>query len=74
MKYFCDYCDSEIGKPTAVSSRPIATIEFIDTATGKSTNQMCCTNCAQKLKEYLETLKKDNGIITMGQDLNIKIK
>lgn len=74
IKYFCDSCGKEIGQPSAVSARPIATIEIIDPATGKSTSQMCCTDCTPKLKEWIATTQKENGVVPIGKGFNIKTK
>ncbi len=74
IKYFCDTCGKEIGPPSAVSARPIATIEIIDPATGKSTSQMCCTNCTPKLKEWVEKSQKENNVMPIGKDFNLKVK
>lgn len=64
----------EIAPPTPISSRPIATVEFINSATGKQTSQMCCPGCAAKLKELMEKIKKENKIVNLGKDLTMKVK
>ena len=74
IKYYCDFCHNEILPPTPVSSRPISNIDFIDAVTKKSATQMGCVDCTVKIKEFLEEIKKENKVINLGKDLNIKIK
>lgn len=74
LKYYCDCCSCEIAPPTQLSNRPIATVEFIDAATGKQKSLMCCTDCTAKLKEFIEKIKEENKIVNLGKDLTIKIK
>lgn len=81
LKYLCDLCGSEIVPPIPptlstpkINEVQIATIGFIDPTTGKQIDQMSCAKCTIKLKEFIETVKKENGIVNIGEDLNIKIK
>lgn len=74
IKYFCDCCGKEVAQPTQVSARPIATIEIIEPATGKTTSQMTCTNCTPLLKEWISSIQKENNVVPIGRDLNLKMK
>jgi len=74
IKYYCDLCGNEIGPPQAVSARPIATVEIIEPATGKTSSQMACTNCTPKLKEYIEGIQKENNVMPIGKGFNLKVK
>ncbi|RLB67632.1 MAG: hypothetical protein DRH08_03125 [Deltaproteobacteria bacterium] len=74
VKYYCDACGKEIGTPSPVSARPIATIEIIEPTTGKSTSQMCCTDCTPKLKEWITGVQKENNVVAINKDFNLKIQ
>ena len=74
VKYFCDACGKEVNMTPKINALPIATVETIDPATGKRESQMCCTNCTPKLKEFIQRLRNEKGIIKIGDDLSIKIK
>ena len=74
LKYYCDLCNKEIAPPSPINARSIATVEFIDSTTGKQTASMCCRDCAAKLKEFMEKIKGENKIVNLGKDLTMKIK
>ena len=71
MKYFCDFCSQEIAPLSTMSLRPIATIEFINSAPEKQITQMCCPDCATKLKEFLGKIKEENKTVNLGKDLTM---
>ena len=74
VKYYCDTCGKEIIQPSAISARLIATIEIIDPTTGKTISQMCCTDCTSKLKEWTTTIQRENDVVVINEDFNIKMK
>jgi len=74
LKYFCDGCNKEIPKPTAVSTRDIATIEFLNPITGKQDTKMLCADCTIILAGNIKDLQKKNGVTNIDENLSIKIK
>lgn len=74
IKYFCDHCGDEVKPTSHIAPSEIATIEFIDPATGKSDQKMACTKCTKELKQYIQQKQKDNKVISVGDNFNLKIK
>ena len=74
IKYFCDTCGKEIGPVSQLNPQPIATIEIIDPTTGKQTSQMLCKVCTPTLKEWIGSKQKENGVVAVGKDFNLKIQ
>ena len=73
IKYICDICNQEVS-PSKIDIKPISTVEIIDPNTGKQDSKMFCQKCTVQLGEWIKNKQQEAGVISVGDDLNLKIK